>query len=146
MLNLSIFLEGMLAAMVMGLFIVVFEVIKLSNLNLMLLIGSFFVRKSRDKALATSLGWVIHLVIGGLMAELYFFILTSKMVTFEFSLMSSIIWSSILWIVTMFVVMPILEGGIFAVKFGKFKWFELLIVFAAYGFSLHYLMLSLLAV
>jgi len=146
MMYLPIFLEGMLAAMVMGLFIVVFEVIKLSNLNFMLLIGHFFIRKSKDTALATSLGWIIHLVCGGLMAEVYFLLLSSGIFFEEFSLITVIIWSAILWLITMLVVMPILDVGIFASKLGKFKWFELLVVFLCYGFSLHYLILPLLLV
>ena len=44
--NLSIFLEGMLAAMVMGLVGVVIEVVRISDFNLMYLLGRFFITKN----------------------------------------------------------------------------------------------------
>ena len=144
MANLSIFLEGMLAAMVMGLFGVVIEVVRISDFNLMLLVGKFFITKSQDRPLATSLGWIIHLFIGGAMAEVYFWLVIHPGFIEDFSLITSVVWSGLLWLITMLAVMPILGAGIFIYKLGKLKWLEQLAVFLAYGFSLYYLTLSLL--
>ena len=144
MANLSIFLEGMLAAMVMGLFGVVIEVVRISDFNLMLLVGKFFITKSQDRPLATSLGWIIHLFIGGAMAEVYFWLVIHLGFIEDFSLLTAVAWSGLLWLITMLAVMPILGAGIFAYKLGRLKWLEQLVVFLAYGFSLYYLMISIL--
>ncbi len=144
MFNLSIFLEGMLAAMVMGLVAVVLQIIKVSRFNFMLAIGRFFIKKSQQQALATSLGWIIHLLMGGLMAEVYFWLVTKEIILLQFNLITTVIWAAFLWLITMFAVMPLLEGGIFGVKFGKFKWLEMLVLFLVYGYTLNYLILTLI--
>ena len=142
--DLPIFLNGMLAAMIMGLLMVVLEVVKISSFNFMLLVGEFFIRQSKDKALAASLGWLIHLFLGGMLAEVYFWLVAQGIFFAEFSLITALLWSAFLWLVTMLVVMPVLNAGLFAVKLGKLKWLEFLTLFFAYGHSLNYLILALL--
>lgn len=144
MFNLSIFLEGMLAAMVMGLVAVVFEIIKICPFNLVVSLGRIFVKKGKNQALAASLGWVIHLIIGGLTAEIYYWLVINQVIFTVFNLSNSLVWATFLWLMTMLLIMPLLEAGIFAVKLGRLKWLEMLFLFLVYGFALNYLILSLL--
>ena len=111
---LDAFWSGILAALIMAVWIEIAAVFRLGHLNHLAFLGGLVLGRRTSHRWARLMGIIPHLLMGGVLGAFYGWLAENSLISANFSILGFLVFAVFPWLIIETTVLPLLGHGVFS--------------------------------